>query len=362
MRFGDCLAELTKERGWARSELVHALRREGVNSSLVYRWLRNERTPKLYSGDRERIAACLRLSQGDYERLRQAQVESLEGRENPSKASAIQEIQPPSASTGYRQGPQPNSDPTHNGQLHAKRLVPGAIRGQDAVLETAIALIEAAPAPPSPSRRGILLTHMGRGVIDPFGDHLNWWLSTLRNTLQNGYDVSHLVTIEGTAAWSRHMVQHLLRLTGSVGSYQPRYFLQYGSLQHPFEMLIVPEVGAMIALSTGHDRQVDSALLLRDPQEVELLRAHFGALANDTRPLTNVFSTPEDKHRFVDTLLQVEEREGETFLAAGGPCLHTAPYSWFQEGSTWARNLRAWGVTDPPWMIGVQKRRVDAFL
>lgn len=361
MKFGDCLAELMKERGWTRSELVRALGKEDVDSSLVYRWLRNERTPKLYSGDRERIAVCLKLSQSDFERLKQSQVESLEAPKNPSRPGAVYEAQRPPVGSCRERGRRAAVDPSPAVHPCHRLPAPGAIRGRDAVFETAIALIEAAPTPPAPGQREIQMTYQGHRTLDRFGDHMNWWLSALRAALQNGYDISHLVTIDGSEARSERMVEHVLRLTGTVGSYRPRFFWRYGSLRYPYEMVIVPEVGAMICLGTGHDGQVDSALLLEDPREVELLRAHFGALATETKPLTNAHSRPEDKFRYLNTLLQMEEREGEAFLAAGGLCSHTAPYSWFREGSNWVRRMPAWGAPDPSWMIELQKRRSDAF-
>jgi hypothetical protein len=361
MSFGDCLAELMKTYGWKRSQFVRALANDGVDPSLVYRWLRTERTPKLHSGDRERIAACLNLCDADHERLRRAQVESLEGAKDPRQAGDSERAGQILVDSQRGQDLQPTAEPELRGRLRTQTPRPGPIWGRDEVLGAAIALLESAPLSPPPQYREVLTTYQGRGTLDGCAHHLASWLAALRGALQRGYDVVHLVTMDRAEGRSVRLVEHILRLCGTVGSYQPRFFSWYGALNYPCEMVLVPGTGAMVCLGTEHSTQVNAALLLKDPRDIEVLRAHFAALRTETRPLFHSYSKPEDGFRYLNTMLRTEEREGECSFCSGSLSSRTQPYTWFQHDSNWARNLPSWGVSDPDWMIALQKRRAEAF-
>src|SRR5262245_34952213 len=77
--FGSYLNTLLTERDLTPRDLAGQL---GLDLSLVYKWLRGERTPRFNSGHADRIAESLDLTPGDRRALYESQVRSL--RERPA--------------------------------------------------------------------------------------------------------------------------------------------------------------------------------------------------------------------------------------------------------------------------------------
>lgn len=82
--FGDYLAQLLRERDCSGHRMADML---GIDTSLVYRWLRNEAVSKLAAPYRDMITSLLDLTQVEAARLKEAQISSsaLEARD-PGKA------------------------------------------------------------------------------------------------------------------------------------------------------------------------------------------------------------------------------------------------------------------------------------
>src|SRR4051794_10690160 len=80
--FGAYLNDLLLQRNLTPRELATLL---GLDLSLVYKWLRGERTPRFNSGHADRIAEALQLPPSERQALNASQVRSL--RERPAHRS-----------------------------------------------------------------------------------------------------------------------------------------------------------------------------------------------------------------------------------------------------------------------------------
>ncbi|MHB8993063.1 MAG: hypothetical protein ACYC66_15700, partial [Chloroflexota bacterium] len=182
----------------------------------------------------------------------------------------------------------------------------------------------------------------------------------LRGALRRGYEISHLVRLEGDNRRSIQMVECMLKLFEGAGGYRPRYFSHYGVISSAREMLVVPGAGAMVLLGTGQTVQVDAAVVMMDQGQIEVLRDHFVALRGQTRPLLNSYPGGCDRLNFMEAPLRAEEIQGDNYLSKHDAGDRTRPYSWCRQDSNWARGLSSLGL-DPQMMIDLQKRRLDVF-
>ncbi|MHB1159529.1 MAG: hypothetical protein ACYC66_00080 [Chloroflexota bacterium] len=356
MRFGGCLAQLVDKYGWKRPELVKALGERGIHPTQVRRWLRNERTPKLDSGYPETIAELLGLSEGDRERLLDAQVESLRGEAGVAtgreRAGAHRLLQ----DAGHHSE---RADATMSRYGPSRETASGVIRGRQNLLKAATALVAAAPEPP-PDGHQLLLTNQSQASFGDSSGHSPSWSSVLRTALRKGCDVVHLVRLGSDTRRPALVVEHLLRLQKMEGQYRPYYFSEYGGHPNPWEVFVVPDVGAIVALATDRPDAIDTGLLLTNPQQVEAVRAHLALLRTQTKALLEVHVGGGINLEYAEAVVQAQELEGNDFSLVPGLTSYTQPYSWLRENTDWARAVAARQI-DPGTMIGLQRRRLDAF-
>src|SRR4029077_11666642 len=133
------LTTVLTERNLAPRELAGLLE---LDLSLVYKWLRGERTPRFNSGHADRIAAALQLPPTERHTLFQSQVRSL--RERPAHRSPAAPpsrfVSAPVASSvasliDHRTKALPGRAPTPRG-VKGSAMTPadGAVRGPRAAL------------------------------------------------------------------------------------------------------------------------------------------------------------------------------------------------------------------------------------
>ncbi len=360
MRFGDCLAQLIDKYGWKRPQFAKALGEHGVHPTQVRRWLRNERTPKLNSGYWERIADLLGLSEADREHLRDAQVQSLQGRAEIVRTRDQRGLcRLPEIAGWQLDHPQPAGSPSALDRAVQEPVFRG-IRGRHNLLRAARELIAAAPAPPDSHNREILLMSQGE---DPFHGLFVDSASAsavLHAVLEKGYDVTHLVRLGSDARRSAIFAERMLKLLATVGRHRPHYFPEYRVHRDPYEILVVPGRGALIGLATKRPDTIDAGLVLADPQQVQVVRSHFAMLRAQTRPLLVTYSGGRFTLEYLEAIVRAEEKEGDDLSCMPGLDSYTQPYSWLGDNSNWARSLVARNI-DSGLMIDLQRRRLNAF-
>jgi hypothetical protein len=345
--FGVYLNALLNERSLTPRALADLL---GLDLSLVYKWLRGERTPRFNSGHAERIAEALQLPQHERRTLNESQVRSLRARpaHRPRPTPRSRFIDAPVESLIGRRmisltGRAP-SRPFVNGAQ--PRLTEGAVRGPQAALAAAIEILVSAPPPRAfdPAQPPLMLTWQGAGALDPFDPPFGpGWTQALRGALARGWRARQIWRLNRDMNRSVALVKTMLDLLGA-GQYESWFVPTHETLPAPYDLLIVPDHAAALFFATADGAAVDSALVTRNPAQIALFTAHFDVLAKHAQKLLEAY--PRTMATLFDEVLaQSEARVPGRLMVKHSLSLITEPAEWSSEGSFWAERMRGLGRT-----------------
>ncbi|MBV9597282.1 MAG: helix-turn-helix transcriptional regulator [Chloroflexi bacterium] len=325
--FAEVLRFLLNDHGWTSAQLAEHL---SVDSSLVRRWLSGLRTPGIGSDHLEKVSEALGLDDTEVQRLRAAQLHSLaekQRRPAPKIPATIPNLlnATPAALGAYKRYRLPSRDGARNG--------PAAFEGGMALIDRAIELgIEETSG-------CILLTFQGEN--DLFA-HLSPgarkdWRRILQSAVRSGFHIKHLLRLDKDVNRSAELVSQMLDLLGYRGTYRPFYFPRYGFLDVPYDLLVIPRLGALTFYATTHDSRSDAAILTKNPSEVELIQAHFAQLESHAKLLLRAYSSnvTGERLQFDSKLTDAEVRPGERYLLKNGLSSLTRPASTYSVGSPW---------------------------
>jgi hypothetical protein len=340
--FGDTLTMLLRERGLSASGLGRVM---NLDPAQVRRWVAGQRVPALKSDYVAKIGEVLGLDPERRQRLEQAQVDSLKipkkGLGRPHTAESprgIPRLLAPLEETVDTYSPPPPL-PARDGPI-----VGGA------AFKIAIALVDRAlELGPDKTGGEILLTFQDER--DPFeeivpGARGEWW-AVLQRAVREGFNVCHLWRLDRNAPRSAALVRQMLHLLDHKGVYGPRYWPRYGFLAAPYDVLVVPGVGAMTFYSTRQARNIDAAVLTRKETEVDVLHAHFQQLHSQTRPLLAAYS-PDQDLAWDNTVTETEVQPGDRYLLKSGLSTLSHPSSTYKSDSSWWKRYAAIGTSAVP--------------
>jgi transcriptional regulator with XRE-family HTH domain len=354
--FGGYLNTLLTERNLTPRDLANLLE---LDLSLVYKWLRGERTPRFNSGHADRIAEALQLPPTERQTLFQSQVRSL--RERPAHRSFPAPRSrfvsaPVDALIDHRTKSLPGRAPTPRGvKSSTKTPVEGVVRGPRATLEAAVEILATAP-PPRSLEQTIQLTWQGEGALDPFNPPFGTdWVYEMRGALARGWKVKQIWRLNRDISRSVTLVQTMLDLVGA-GAYESFFIPKHETLQTPYDMLIVPDHAAALFLATADSSTVDSAVVTRDPAQIALYSAHFELLAKSVQPLME--SYPRRLVGLFDKVqAESELRSPGRLFVKYSPSVMTEPADFNNETSFVAERMRDMGFTGTALTHRLERRR-----
>jgi hypothetical protein len=366
LSFGAYLAELLDQKERSPRALAQAL---DVDVSLVYKWLRDTRIPRLNSGYAEHIADTLELSPVERTRLNASQTLSLRERRVPAPRGASLHLpvepllsrEPPSPDASIQQGVGLAEAPE---RYPVSFMRQGAVCGEVEVMEAAIELLESLDAPPNPEATTILLTSQGDGsfadrtFVDRHPRLHDRWLRALCDVTGRGWSILHIWRLTRDLRRSVGIVVSMLDLL-STGAYVPLYLGRYETLRPPYDLLIVPGVAALLSFATRGALTVDSALLIREPEQIAVLRDHHEQLRRQAKPVLTCFLR-QDAAKFNSLLVDSEARLPGRLFVKFGLSLFTEPLSWSNPESHWAQRM-AYRSDDLPSFLTARTARLEAF-
>jgi hypothetical protein len=344
-----------------------------VDRSVIYKWLRDERTPRLNSPHLANITARLGLDAHGMERLRQAQITSLSAqaqteRQRPRAAAATR-----SAVSRFIERTLDAADSASASDTRHRVPTPplprhGTVaRGRDKALRTAIDLLAHAARRDLQPTGAIQLSMQGMGMFEglPKAKELDLaWRSALRAALRRGWEIDQLWRLDKNIDRSLQLVATMLDLVG-MGGYHPHYFSgRSGVLRPPYDVLVIPGSAALLLFATEQPNYLDRAILLSEPEQVELVCAHFAQLRAQTKPLLRGFMPQVHEMAYTRELVDAEARPGGRLLIKDGPGGLTYPPAWLREDSRWMRDVVASGsvsAVDLPEYLACLRRRAEAF-
>jgi transcriptional regulator with XRE-family HTH domain len=311
--FGDYLTAIMDDRAWSAERLSAVL---GVDRSLVYRWRRDDRAPKLDTPYLDQIAALLELTPEEHETLERARIRTLReyGTRRHTARRSTSEASP-------RLTWLPRGD--------------GAVRGRQQSFEAELELLGGVPTAPADGEHEIILVSILETVARTSQERRSQdqWQQALRTLMARGWTLTVLWRLVPDPARTGQIVTRLLDLAGNP-RFQPRHFLRHGYLRPPYNGLIVPGYAGYVELCADNPAAPDAALFYRDAGMLAALYGHFRQLKSLTRPLL------ECLHQDDMSIGGAESARWDGL--PGGRCLVTRELSFFSEPRSWSRLDSTW--------------------
>ena len=349
--FGETLRSLmeahsTDMRQWTSRSLARAL---GKDESLVRHWLIGDRFPNPRSTPIESIARILGLTPDETVQMESAYNTSRrlhnEAKSRGNRSSIETLMRPPDARPEQRL-----PDELANHKLPNSI---STVRGEEAIARITIAMYSEA-ARGSPDGRMIYLTYNGARNFLPRESELDqWFMLALRGAMERGWKVCQMARLDHNIQRSIELVDSIRAYLGAGadngGAYLPYYHSkQYGTLDVPDGLTLVPGVGALLVFATKQADHVDAGIYFPENkarEHVNLLIEHierFLQTPGVLKPLLRVYETVKDNKpasddlSFNEALLTYEQHAtGPIFLVKGGFGLASRPESSLADDSTW---------------------------
>jgi transcriptional regulator with XRE-family HTH domain len=362
--FGGCLGKLLRDKQWSVQALANEL---DVERSLVYKWLRGDRTPQLISNYVARIAAILSLTPEERADLESGQVWSLSAPRppRPPKQPGSQNVQ---RLLSVRPKPLAASKESVEGEglrLPNRRNVirSGVIHGRVEALQAMLSLIDAAPAPVDPldeTASTICLTSVEGSSWNEHerSEYLQTWCVVISRAMARGWRFCHLVRLDKNTDRTLAMARLMLDLMGT-GQYTALCSYASQLVLPAVELLVIPGIAAVQYFATQTMTSVDAALILKKREEVALAHAYFQRAAAGAKPLVRAF-LPDDWVAFASSRVEAEEQYGGHVLVKDGLSQLSEPPEWADRDAQWVRHSR-YGGEKLSALIDTRKRQLAAF-
>ncbi len=210
-----------------------------------------------------------------------------------------------------------------------------AIVGENNVLETAISRIQKLPK----AKDGEQLFIMIQGkmsTISKLDKKLRYiWNKSIGEALEKGWKVTHIIRINNDLERIKKMVEGFLIIVGHEGNYSPKSFKQKYVLPVAQSFILAPSIGEGLALYAGKQQpeHVDSAIFIRDQEQIDILTNHFILMMEDMNPLFSIY----DNYSSVSSdLLQADRKPGNRIVILQRISDIQRPDRFYQKNSKWA--------------------------
>jgi hypothetical protein len=355
--FADCLEQLMRVRDVAPKQLARGL---GLSdATLVYRWLRNERVPKLDSGHLEGISAVLKLDTVQCEELRRAQTASL-AQHPPRKYTRQKSHDGPVRESISKLLDRSRTVPTlpehkaagdvpavHDGAL----LNASVIMGRERIIEHLTALIEGAPEVSNSGGDDLFFTTQGRYLRNVEPQIQRRLIQAFYRATERGWTISHLWRLDEHPERTIGLLGMMLDLAGSR-RYLPFYFRPYGTLTPPYDLAIVAGVAGMLMFSAGSVDGLDVAFVVTEQAVLDSLHAHFMGLREQAELVFQTYMDGRNEMAVSSVLSESEAQPGGRLLVKEGLSALTTPLPWLEEGSYFGESAVRSGRATPEQVSG----------
>jgi hypothetical protein len=360
MRFAEYLKELLEKRGKRPIRLAEGI---GVDSSVVYKWLKDTNAPGFGSEHVNNIKEFLALDDQEFALLKQAQATSLREKQPPPPLWTV--------APAHLYGAKGMIEAAIN--LIAKLPAPPEDQSQDAHLLTFQQWQQRQQEPKDQSPGAILMTFQGQDAFSKFKKLHGDWHDACYRAMEQGWDVHHLWKLGSPTSEqgvhtsherALHLVKESLKALGTA-HYFPHYFKQHERLLPPYDLLILPaQESALWFFACEGPDYVDAALRFQGAPIIRRLQGHFAQLVAQTEPLFRGYwlrRSVAEKQQFWDDLEEAEEKPGARLLVKRtGLSTLTRPPSWYARGAQWPREAQETEI-DYHWIQRHYERRLKAF-
>lgn len=297
--------------------LAYAL---GVDPSLVRRWLRGEGLPQpKIVGE---IADVLALSQEEKRRLMEVYSQTRKRFARPSRrAEELEAVSGLTARAGASQRGLPAPSPLAPDSASTHLPTAGAaLHGASTVASAIISLLNEAATRQKPG--AIYLTYNGSTSLMDAAQMDAPFEFAMRKCLQKGWNLRHSIRLDKTDTLRTiNTIKMLLSYSGLRGKHEPYYLTDSGPLPVPYDLLVIPGIGAMLCFATRQADHLDAGIFLSwkdQKDQVALLEQHAAQLfeAPQAKPLLRSFSLEngKDEWQLIQVLADLEREGGTRFV------------------------------------------------
>ena len=395
--YGECLSTILQALDLKISKLAREI---NIDSSLIYKWRRNERVPSFESPYTELILKCIeKRLLNPSQRSAAVKVLSEFGIDlaDPNDKCILDNLRLIlQKSQGYsiqlhnkmktrRRSFSPEisiiadfiekADKTSQASekygylsdsLHGYRIGPenllcscdhiDIIEGELEVFYSLINLLRHAPNVPPPENSAILMTYnCDMQFLNENTELYNVLFNTLYDLLRGGWKIIIKIRLDNNVDRTMKFIKHIQSLL-AAGSLTIYYELETLNSCSGTELYIVPQTGALISFSTNARNLIDSAFLFRAKKSMEMLSERFFNSLNSTRSLLKSYPTQESTE-FQRAFAESEEIAGDRYVFKDGLSTVTIPSELYE------KYLRLSGKSDQEisHRTFLHKRRLAAF-
>jgi hypothetical protein len=371
-----------------------------IDSSLIYKWLRNERVPSNESPYIELILKCIEkrlnnssqrkavldvLSYYEIELAETADICILDSLRmilqdsqgysvrlhNKMKirrkffSSGISTVAECFENADTRSGKSENYNYSaydlHNTAADTENLLYGRdyvqiIKGTLKILYSAVNLLKQLPKTPCPNSGTILMT-FNSDIRSPLETKAisGVCVQTLYDLLSGGWNIIFKLRLDNNMNRTIKIIEYIqvLLAAGDLAIYYDR---QHADFSSNIELCILPQTGALFSFSTCSDNQIDSAFLFRSKKSIEMLTKRFYCDLNSAKPLLRSYP-PQQSPEFQYALTEAEVIPGDKYVFKGGLSTVTFPLCLYE---------KYLGLSGKPsheisYRIFLHKKRIDSF-
>lgn len=205
------------------------------------------------------------------------------------------------------------------------------------------------------SREPILLTCNSDLLLSPGAQELTCMLIQIMDELlHSGLEIILLVKVDDNGNRTVRIIENLHLL--SAGNLKVYYHKKSGESFFNKELCIVPKSGAICGFSTQSEGPPDSAFLFQSRQSIEIWSARYYQDLSAAIPLLKVYP-PQDSYEFQKVFADIEEHPGNKYVFKEGLSTTTMPSALYE------KYLKLTGITgqELSYRIHLHNRRLEAF-
>lgn len=372
--FSDCLAELLKIYNLNGSKLAKGI---NVDSSLIYKWLRNERVPKYGTPYIDLITNYLVSNINNSFQKKNIMYAlnkwSLQKTDlldiNISKiiSSTLLEAQGYSIEVLLRKGTGKKSNNIHLNNIDndtpklpiKEDLFYGTdnidiIKGNKEVLYMALDILESLYKSQKPTRDPIIITYNTTMELLPYFKEFNIrWKQALYNLLISGWKIVYLVNLNNKKKNIKLIEDMQFALSTKRYSI---YYIKKPDLLIDNEIIIIPKICALYCFSSQFKREIDSAFFFKSDISIEILTNHFSQIFSSAKPLLKPYLA-QNSMQFQCMITKTEESLGDRYVFTDDISEITFPIDLYKKYLSLSKKSEKEILK----LLSLHKRRINAF-
>jgi hypothetical protein len=317
--------ELVKNSGQSATKFAESVK---LNERLIRAWRTGERLPNFDHLEKIRKALDLPCDE-----IRDKLVESMQlsveqkssKKSSPPHPLTLNEIEPSSA-------------------LNPRDLPAKVTRDKANLNQALIHLVQSLEKPIDNQNNRILIVFQSRDIVFE-KEFLSEWKNSLKNTIQNGWIIEHIVQIDRARERNLRTIANILRYMSDQDQYQ-LYKLKHKKLVDVSSgMLIIPGVGAIICYATTHPDYIDQGIFLRqseDEAQIQIYARHFELMKQQSDPVFRKYDNTQQQQilEALEKLGEADQHAGERIVFLKRLSEVTRPLYFYNKDSNWAKAIQ----------------------